>query len=197
MSRSPEIILKSWLTELLPSGSAWSKDSHSNLARLLMPLAQGRAALEEDLDALMFEISPATSTLLLSDYQTVLGSDPYGRDIGELSTAQTQALLFSRWVARGGQSIAYYIGLGAAMGVTLAIYEPQARIYGGFVYGDGNVCSEADIDNFTWVVTLPQAGTGIEAIILANRQPDTDVVFRYGATSGFGDIAFGDWTFGA
>jgi len=197
VSRSAQDILHEWLCQLLPGGWAWPKDKSSNLAGLLMALAIARAQLEADLAALMLEISPKTSTLLLSDYRAVLGADPYGRDIGDLTTAQWQALLFSRWVARGGQSIPYYVALGAAAGVTLSIDEPNPAVYGDFVYGDGSVYSDPRIDLFTWVVTLPDPSTGIEQVILANRQPDTQVVFVYREGGGFGSYDFSNLPFGS
>ncbi|GAJ30019.1 hypothetical protein Amme_099_004 [Acidomonas methanolica NBRC 104435] len=169
----------------------------SNLAALLMAGAIARAQMEADIEALELEISPQTSTLLLSDYEAVLGPDAYGRDIGALTTAQLQALLFSRWIARGGQSISYYVALGAAMGVTLSIYEPDPAVYGDFVYGDGSVYSDPRIDLFTWVVTLPSPGTDLEPMITANRQPDTQVVFVYVGGTGFGSYDFSSIAFGS
>ncbi|CAI9120455.1 putative phage tail protein [Brytella acorum] len=197
MSRSAHDILAEWLCQLLPSGWAWPTDEASNLAGLLMALAIARAQLEADLAALLLEISPKTSTLLLDDYRAVLGPDPYGRDVGTLTQAQWQALLYSRWVARGGQSIAYYEALATSLGFTLTIYEPVAAVYGAFTYGDGTVYSTPEYDNFVWVVTLPRVGTGIEAIIRANQPADADVVFRYQSDGGFGNYPFDQIAFGS
>lgn len=185
MSRSAEDIRWSWLTEFLPSGKAWSRSISSNLAGLLMAAALVRARTESDIEALLLEISPGTSTLLLSDYQNVLGPDPLGRDRGNLTQAQTQRLLQLRWVARGGQSIAFYKALAASFGVEIEIYEPSPSVYGTFVWGDGSVFSSDVNDNFVWQVTLPSGDTGLEGAINRNRQSDTVVVFRYlQATSG-------------
>lgn len=196
MSRSAQDILASWLNDLLPQGAAWPRQDGSNLAGLLMALALSRHDVENDLDALVLEISPQTATLLLGDYETVLGPDPYGRDIGTLTTAEMQSLLFSRWVARGGQSIPYYKGLGAAIGVSLEIYEPEPAVYDVGQYGAEAVYSLRAIDNFTWVVILPNDRTGMEPIILGNRQPDTQVVFRYAEGVGFGQYDFQHILFG-
>lgn len=195
MRTAPEI-QQEWLTQLLPSGDAWPKDTDSNLAKLLLALATPRAQLEADILALQLEISPRTSVLLLEDYKAVLGADPAGRDQGDLTTAQWQALLYARWTARGGQSIAYYEALAAALGFTLSIYEPVAAVYGAFTYGDGTVYSRPDYDNFVWVVTLPQVGTGLEALIRENQPADADVVFRYESDGGFGTYQFDQIAFG-
>lgn len=196
MSRSAQEIQSEWLAELLPSGAAWARDPDSNLAKLLLALAETKAALEADISALRTEISPLTSQLLLADYQSVLGDDPYGRDIGDLTTDQLRMLLFSRWTARGGQSISYYEALGMAVGVKVTVYEPQPAVYGVGQYGAQQVYSLRAIDNFTWVVLLPTPQTGLEAIILANRQPDTQVVFVYGSGTGFGEYDFSSIWFG-
>ncbi|MEW9272993.1 putative phage tail protein [Gluconobacter oxydans] len=194
--RTAQEIQQEWLTQLLPSGAAWPKETDSNLGKLLLALATPRAQLEEDILSLRWEISPKTSTLLLDDYKDVLGADPAGRDQGNLTTAQWQALLYARWTTRGGQSIAYYEALAAALGVTLSIYEPVAAVYGAFSYGDGTVYSTPDYDNFVWVVTLPRVGTGLEALIQENQPADADVVFRYESDGGFGTYQFDQIAFG-
>lgn len=195
MRTAPEI-QQEWLTQLLPSGDVWPKDTGSNLAKLLMALATPRAQLEADILALQLEISPRTSVVLLEDYKAVLGADPAGRDQGDLTTAQWQALLYARWTARGGQSIAYYEALASALGFTLSIYEPLAAVYGAFTYSDGAVYSRPDYDNFVWVVTLPHVGTGLEALIRQNQPADADVVFRCQTSDGFGSYEFGEMAFG-
>ncbi|WP_062497092.1 putative phage tail protein [Gluconobacter potus] len=188
MTRTAEQIRDEWLTQLLPSGSAWPRDPDSNLGKLLLALADGKAQLEGDVADLALEISPGTSTLLLADYRAVLGPDPAGRDAGTLTVAEEQQLLFSRWTARGGQSIAYYEEMGKAYGLDITIFEPQATVYGTCVHGDGSVFSTGENDNFVWVVTLPETGTGLEAAILRNRQPDTVVLFRYAVSPGSADL---------
>lgn len=196
MTRSVEQIRDEWLGQLLPQGAAWPKDPRSNLGGILLALAQPRFQVEQDIAALALEISPERSTVLLDDYRTLLGPDPFGRDQGSLTTEQWQALLFSRWTARGGQSIAYYEGLSSNLGVDVQIWEPVPAVWGDFVWGDGSQWSEAANDLFVWQVTLPNPETGLEDVFRANRQPDTEIVFRYRDQSGFGDIAFGETAFG-
>lgn len=197
MSRIAEDIRNTWLKQLLPSGSAWTGNPDSNLAKILLARAVPRSQLESDIAALSAEISPGTSRLLLADYQAVLGPDPYGRDIGDLTADQLRALLLSRWVARGGQSIAYYRGLGAAVGIDLTIQEPENTVCGTYRYGDGAVYSRSEIDRFTWLVVLPNTGTGLEPVISGNCQPDTQVVFVYQSADGFGQYRFDNIRFGA
>ncbi|NVN45158.1 DUF2313 domain-containing protein [Asaia siamensis] len=194
--RSASEIQHEWLDHLLPSGAAWPRENDSNLSKLVLALAMSRAQTETDIQALQLEISPKTATLLLDDYRTVLGADPAGRDQGDLTTAQWQALLFARWTARGGQSISYYEALAAALGFTLSIFEPVTAVYGLHAYDDGSVCSRSDYDNFVWVVTLPKVGTGLEFLIRENQPADADVIFRYEEDGGFGSYQFDQIAFG-
>lgn len=182
--------------DLFPSGN-FERQPDSNLSKMLLAFAVPLSELEQDIASLDAEISPQTAVGLLADYQSVLGADPYGRDIGDLTTDQLRMLLFSRWTARGGQSISYYEALGMAVGVKVTVYEPQPAVYGVGQYGAQQVYSLRAIDNFTWVVLLPTPQTGLEAIILANRQPDTQVVFQYVDGDGFGNYDFSALVFGS
>lgn len=195
MRRTADQIRDEWMHDLFPSGN-FERQPDSNLSKMLLAFAGPLSQLEQDIASLDAEISPQTAVGLLADYQSVLGPDPYGRDIGDLTTDQLQSLLFSRWVARGGQSIAYYEALAAALGFTLSIYEPVAAVYGACTYGDGTVYSRSDYDNFVWVVTLPHVGTGLEPLIRENQPADADVVFRYESDGGFGVYRFGQIVFG-
>ncbi|WP_062105840.1 GH32 C-terminal domain-containing protein [Gluconobacter albidus] len=161
---------------LLGSGSAWSQSPDGNLPKLLLAMCTPREQLEADIEALADEISPLNSRLLLSDYQTLMGPDPFGRDQGALTTVQMQQLLYTRWVARGGQSIADYVALGQAFGVTLTIEELDQNVFGVAVCGD--VFTDGE-DIFVWVVTLPEPHPDLERAIYAARQSHTRVVFEY------------------
>lgn len=194
--RTAEQIRDEWLTQLLPSGAAWTKDTSSNLAKILLALASPKAELESGIAGLQDEISPLNSTLLLADYKALLGDDPYGRDESDLTDDDLRTLLYARWTARGGQSIPYYTDLAAAYGVKIQIFEPQPPVYGTFVWDDGTVFGTPENDLWVWQVTLPQPGTGLEAVFLANCQPDVEVVFRYASGSGFGNYAFDQLPFG-
>lgn len=196
MIRSAQKIQSEWLTELLPLGAAWTRDTESNLAKVLLALADPMAALEADISALALEINPLTADLLLADYQRVLGADPYGRDIGDLTTDKLRELLFARWIDRGGQSIAYWKSLAATIGIVIEIYEPEPAVWGDFVFEENEVWSDVRIDLFTWVVHLPNPYTGLESIILARRQPDSVVVFVYDVAGSFGTYDFSTMIFG-
>lgn len=180
MSRNTEQIVLGWLQDFIPPGSAWPRSLGSNLAQLLTPFAAGAAKLEADIAALALEISPEHSTLLLADYEAVLGNDPCARDDGQLSVPERQALALQRWVATGGQSVEFYQRLAAAAGFSIEIDEIDPFVCGG----DDAVCGAAvcstPADLSVVVMTLPNRNTGLECPIMRNRQPETDIVFEYG-----------------
>ncbi|GAN97130.1 hypothetical protein Geu3261_0144_002 [Komagataeibacter europaeus NBRC 3261] len=177
MSRTPAEIRDELLIQLMPSGWAWPKSTQANMAALLTPFAIMAAQFEADIDALRNEISPAKSTLLLADYAQVLGPDPCGRDLADLTTAEMQALLNSRWVGGGGQSEQFFIDLAQAAGVTITIDYPEPAICGEAVCGV-DVCSQ-DTDRLIWIINLPNKNTGLECPIQRFCPPDTALVFNY------------------
>ncbi|CAP56551.1 putative phage tail protein [Gluconacetobacter diazotrophicus] len=160
MSRTADQIVDQWLHQLSPPGRAFPKIAGSNLAGLYRAMALTRAQTEADLDALKLEISPQTSTLLLSDYEAVLGPDPCGRDQLVTTVAERQALDFQRWTYAGGQSIDFYTQMAASVGVTITIDEPEPAICGAAVCGV-DVCSQ-ETDRFIWVVNIQPGNTGLE-----------------------------------
>ncbi|WP_336718550.1 putative phage tail protein [Asaia bogorensis] len=177
MSRTLDQIADEWRGALLPSGAAWPRDGESNLASLVRAIATMRVQLEADVEALQLEIRPGTSTLLLSDYRSLLGPDPCGRDAGNLTQSEWQQLLDLRWTQRGGGTIAWFENLGADSDTSIRITEIDPTICNLFVCGSA-VCSTL-IDQFTWIVTLERTGTGLECLIRRSAPADTTVVFSY------------------
>lgn len=81
--------------------------------------------------------------------------------------------------------------------MALTIFESNPASWGHFVWGDDTVFADLRIDFYTWVVTLPKPHTGVEAIIIANCQPDRQVAFVYIDSEGFGSYDFSDTMFGS
>jgi uncharacterized protein YmfQ (DUF2313 family) len=161
MSRTPEQVLTEHLTAFCPDGFAWSKDEASNLAGLLYPLATLVSDAEADLDALKLEINPGTSTLLLSDYETVLGPDPCGRDALAVTTSLRQALAYQRWTAEGGCSLGFFEQMAAALGVTITIEEPYPPVCGVAICGE-EVCGNENL-LYDWIVHVTAGTASLEA----------------------------------
>lgn len=142
------------LISALPMGWAFGRRGgvlDTVLAAIAAPVADAERSAAE----LMDELDPRLAVLLLPDFERVLGPDPCGRDLGDLTIDQRQRLAHQRWTARGGQSIPYFIGLAAALGVAIEIEEDWPSVAGGLEAGDELV---AEGEQFTWAVRLELIG---------------------------------------
>jgi uncharacterized protein YmfQ (DUF2313 family) len=199
MSRSTEEA-QAGIIANAPRGWAWphvaAGAEESLFEALFRPLAKGLAAVEATAEAMMEEIDPRTANLLLPDFERVLGPDPCGRDTATMSLEQRRQLAHQRWTARGGASIAYFVGLAAKRGVSIEIVENRVSMADAAVAGDELVESP---EQFCWTVELTllgeivakvddaQAGDLLLDIILSDVECDirrakpahTDVAFRY------------------
>lgn len=175
--RTQDEILRGIFSGLLPQGWAWPAPDGSNLGALFSAFSGVVWECEQFVAQLGLEISPAQSTLLLSDYEAVLGPDPCGTDPASMVPSARQAWDNGRWVGSAGVSYAFFERLAASYGVTIDIDEPEPAVCGAAVCGV-DVCSRLS-DRFIWVVTLPNAATGLECPIRSNNPPDLTVVFKY------------------
>ena len=201
MSRSIDEVQAAIVAEA-PRGWAWPhvepSADESLFETLFKPLAKGIADVEATAEAMMEEVDPRTATLLLQDFERVLGPDPCGRDPSLLSLDQRRGLAHQRWTARGGASRAYFIGMAAKRGVEITISENRVSMAGGLVAGDELVDAP---EQFIWTVhlallgeTLFEAGSGqagdrlydivlsdVECDIRRARPAHTEVTFSYEA----------------
>ena len=109
------------LLSLLPPGSALPRTPASNTGRFLRPIAAELALVEADWERLLGQISPASATDLLADYERVLGPDPCKRDTALLSVAERQVLANLRWTANGDPTPAEFVALAAALGFVVVV----------------------------------------------------------------------------
>ncbi|WP_084539895.1 YmfQ family protein [Azorhizobium doebereinerae] len=194
MSRSADAAHREVLS-LLPPGWIWP-GRDSVLAAVLRPIADEVADIEATAEAMMEEIDPRTAVLCLEDFERVLGPDPCGRDVSSMDVPARQRLAHQRWTARGGQSIAYFVGLAAKRGVTITIEEVHVSQVGVLRAGDELVNSP---EQYVWRVILSlgawdvfRAGesvagdrlydfelSDIECDIRRAKPAHTEVVFSY------------------
>lgn len=199
MSRAPTEV-QGDVVGLAPRGWVWphcaQNAPESLFETLFKPLAKGLADIEATAQAMMEEIDPRTATLLLPDFERVLGPDPCGRDPSTMSLEQRRQLAHQRWTARGGASIAYFVALAARRGVAITISENRVSYAGELAAGDELV---EPPEQFIWTVNLAllgetffvagegQAGDRLYDIILSDVECDirrlkpahTEVVFNY------------------
>ena len=172
-ARTVDAVLDGVMAQL-PLGFAWNGDASSRLGLFFRAFADAVANFEAQAAAQLEEVDPRGAVQLLADYERVLGPDPYGRDQAVLSQAQQQALVFQRWTARGGQTVAYFIALAAALGqtITIAAYAP-ARFgvsdFGAPMYGAAY--------GFAWSVT-GSSDPVLEAMFQALKPAHTTVFFN-------------------
>lgn len=172
MSRTADIIHREALSHL-PPGWIWPRDPRSVIGALLRPLAERLADVEANAQAMMEEVDPRTAVLCLDDFERVLGPDLCGRDTSTMTVAARQQLAHQRWTARGGQSIAYFVGLAAKRGVAIEIEECHPSQVGVFRADDELVNSP---EQFLWVVKLP---LGDWAVFRAGENVAGDRLFDF------------------
>jgi uncharacterized protein YmfQ (DUF2313 family) len=158
MSRDPETVLQDLLSKT-PPGQALplAELPGANWPLWLKPLAAEISRFEGMAEAMMAEVNPGEANYLLTDYERVLGPDPYGRDSVPLSIADRQALALSRWARRYGVRPADFIALAASFGVTITITEYQLTEV-GLEAGDLLVSHPAE---FQWLVQMPPAAVEV------------------------------------
>lgn len=188
------------IVRLAPRGWVWPHcaqvASPSLFETLFKPIATGTADVELTAGQMLEEIDPRTATLMLPDFERVLGPDPCGRDPSTMSLAQRRQLAHQRWTARGGASIQYFVALAARRGVAINIVENRTTQADGAQAGDELIESP---EQFAWTIELAllgetvaradeaQAGDLLLDITLSDVECDirrakpahTEVAFRY------------------
>lgn len=140
------------LVALSPQGLAWNAERGSEYSDYLFVFAKALADFEGTVTNIIInELVPLTSTQLLPDWERVLGlpdsCSPHNQTLQERREAA-----HARWIARGGQSKAYFIGLAKSLGydITIDTYKP-------FVTGLSRCGDNLDFvdSRFVWRVNVP------------------------------------------
>jgi uncharacterized protein YmfQ (DUF2313 family) len=151
-ARSKAAVLADLLSLLAP-GRAWPRMAAANLVKLLSALAAAIARLEALVATLRTEINPASADAMLEDFERVLGPDPCGLDdgAGALSVRRLQA--WRRWTRKGGASVAYFVALAAAYGITISV-ETTWILQCGDELGDNDEIVNSP-EQYVWKVNVP------------------------------------------
>lgn len=138
------------LQSLLPRGRVWPRDSDAVQTKTLAGCAPTYARLTDRANNLITDSFPASTYELLPEWEASLGlPDPCA---GEAPTVpQRRAQVISRLTATGGQSIAYFTAVAAALGYAITITQfvpsrfgrPFGRLFGGAAWA------------FAWQVNAP------------------------------------------
>ncbi len=156
MTRAPQLGSDDFLAaaqDLLPRGHAWPRDPGATLTLYWQAVSDQLAAMHgRALRLLEVESDPANTDEALADWERAFGlPDPCS---GPAPTVQQRrAELVARLTASGGSSIAYFVGVAAALGYTITIEEFQPAVADGLV-ADGPAYS--DDWAHAWLVRAPE-----------------------------------------
>lgn len=135
----------------MPRGRVWSRDQDSTQAKVLTGLAQVYARNTVRASELLADAFPVTSYELLGEWELSLGlPDPCA---GATPTiAQRRSQVVARLTNSGGQSVAYFVALAAALGYAISVTQFLQARAGTLKAGDPS----SGVDwNFAWRVNGP------------------------------------------
>lgn len=187
--------------DLLPVGPAWPRDPDAFLTRLLSGLSLEAARVDARAQQILDEADPRTSTELLADLERMLAL-PDACQAGVVQQLQERRLLAAqKLAARGGQSIAYFLGLATAAG-ELNAWVDEFRPAN--CNSNVNATLNSLADRYTWRLNFRRAATDARVMNcndgcgsslryakpslaqcpITDRKPaQTNVLFAYAVTS--------------
>ncbi|WP_145483118.1 YmfQ family protein [Yersinia aldovae] len=141
------------LQSLMPGGLVWPKILDGTQTSTLRALARTYQRSDEDARDLLDAAFPSTATAMLPEWEATLGL-PDLCAIGEIeSIIQRQRAVVAKLFGIGGQSVAYFIQVAAALGYTISITQYRQACAGMSVCGDALNGEEWP---FTWLITAPE-----------------------------------------
>jgi len=136
---------------LLPTGPIWPRDGDAVQTQVYAALVKGYMRNAAAGIALIADVFPATAVDALDEWEATLGlPDPCAGP--EPTVALRQAQVTARFIAGGGQSIAYFVNFAKTLGydITITQFAPSrfGRPFGGNFGGTAWA--------FTWQINAPQ-----------------------------------------
>lgn len=141
------------LLALLPPGQAFPRETGTTLDALLDGMSQELARVDGRGDALIIDANPLTASELLSDWERVAGLPDKCAGTLEETTQGRRNSLVAKLASTGGQSVAYFIGVAAALGYEVTIEE--FRPFRAGMSAAGDPLTNGDW-RFTWRVHAPE-----------------------------------------
>lgn len=186
------------MQKLAPRGRAWPRETGFQLPLLFEAMAGRTAAAHGSASNLSeIESDPRQTNELLPDWEKSFGlPDPCTP--ANPSIQQRQAALVARIASQGGQSIAYYIMVAAALGYTITITEFQTAQFGISTFGEPFY---SDAWANAWQVNAPSetitdaafgfavfgdpfatfSSTQLGCVLSRLKPAHTDLIMNYGA----------------
>ena len=141
------------LSQLLPSGRAWPRDSNSVHFKTLRAIGRRYEMTDSTGELLLSGAFPSTATVMLPEWETSLGL-PDDCAISEInSIGDRQAAVVSKLTSTGGLSPRYFVQMAATLGYTITITLFRPALCGLSVCGDP---LNGDDWPFVWRVNAPQ-----------------------------------------
>ena len=147
---------------LLPRGRIWHRGWGTLQAQYLLTLMPTWVRLHERANDLLVDEFPCSTNELLPEWEATLGlPDPC---TGPLDTIEArQAAVCTKFVARGGSSVAYFLRLAEAAGITITIEELAPFRTDRNRVGDRIWNEDAA---WWWVVTFPPGTDPADAQVI-------------------------------
>jgi uncharacterized protein YmfQ (DUF2313 family) len=143
------------LAALLPPGPYWEGFSTpgTRARALLLDMAGPLADVDARATALRVDLNPTSSTETLPDRETEAAlPDPCVGALAE-TVQERRAAVVAKWAARGGQTIAYFQGLAAALGYEVTVTEWRPFVAG--ISRCGDRLNGGQEVRFVWTVRVP------------------------------------------
>ena len=171
------------LQQLLPPGPAFDLALQPDWAQIVASLAPELARVDGNGEALLLEMNPATTTVLLPLWEGYLGLPDVCTVPGSQTLEERRQAVIDKLTATGAPQLSYYRKLGTQVDIAVDIQEFRpARVgltsVGDFLYGAGWPWS--------WIASVPVTAFGTEAAAtldcrLQRDAPEyTDVVLGFG-----------------
>lgn len=141
------------LKTLLPPGQAFPREPGTTLHDLLDGMSVELARVDARGETLPLEAIPSTSTELLSDWERVAGLPDKCSGVLEETLQGRKNALLTKLSSAGGQSVAYFTELAAALGYTVTI--EQFRPFRVGTSHAGDPLTNGDWV-FTWLIRAPE-----------------------------------------
>lgn len=136
---------------LLPRGMAWPRDVDALITHALRVLCPISQRFNDRAANLVVDAFPGTSTELLPEWEASVGLPDPCAGIAP-TVAQRRAQVVARLVAQGGQSVAYFISVAAALGFPITITQ-FAPFRAGISRAGDPCCDEGWA--YVWQVNAP------------------------------------------
>jgi uncharacterized protein YmfQ (DUF2313 family) len=157
------------LQSLMPPGKAINRNSTGNLTKLLDGLAEELARIDARCETLLTEMNPLKTSELITDWERLCALPT--ECTGPLDTiGERRRAILGVISGTGGQSIAYFIALAAAIGYTIEIVETTAHTFE--VHGSADINQYFDVGSSSVGDALRiDMGADLLECVISSRKP--------------------------